>query len=110
MRIDEYQKKALSFENKDYSFDRRLENAVLGLAGEAGECADIVKKWLFQGHDLEEDKLIDELGDVAWYVSLAADALRCKLSKVLEGNLEKLNNRYPNGFEAEKSIKRSEQI
>ena len=42
-----------------------IVNGVLGLCGEAGECADLVKKHKFQGHDLDTDHLAKELGDVA---------------------------------------------
>lgn len=51
------------------------ENACLGLIGELGEIADLLKKHRYQGHDLDRDKLHEELGDLLWYVALAAHAM-----------------------------------
>ena len=85
-----------------------LINAALGLCGESGEFADLLKKYLYQGHDEDEERMIDELGDVLWYVSLAADALGVTMSEVMLGNIEKLKKRYPWGFEEERSVNRAE--
>ena len=80
----------------------------LGLCGESGEFADVVKKWIFHGHDLPPNKLADELGDVLWYVAAAADALGYPLSVIAERNIAKLRARYPDGFSSERSINRQE--
>lgn len=61
------------------------------------------QKHLAQGHALDRDGLIKELGDVAWYLAETATALDIGLDEVLERNIEKLKNRYPEGFSAEKS-------
>jgi NTP pyrophosphatase (non-canonical NTP hydrolase) len=79
----------------------------MGLNGEAGECIDILKKALFQGHDLDKERLAGELGDVAWYLAVSADAIGYDLETIFKKNIEKLNKRYPNGFDAEKSVHRS---
>ena len=81
-------------------------NGVLGLAGESGECADLVKKHLFQGHELDEKHLAKELGDVAWYLAISAHAIGYKLSDILEMNVQKLRERYPDGFDEERSRNR----
>jgi NTP pyrophosphatase (non-canonical NTP hydrolase) len=83
-----------------------LNNAALGLAGESGECCDIVKKWLHQGHPLDRDKLILELGDVLWYIVQAAAGLNISLEDIARANIEKLMKRYPQGFRAECSLNR----
>ena len=70
--------------------------------------SDIVKKHLHQGHELDKDKLIKELGDVAWYLAEACFALDIELETVLNLNIEKLKKRYPEGFEVNKSVNRSE--
>ena len=80
----------------------------MGLCGEAGEAIDIVKKHLAQGHELDKEKLIKELGDVAWYLAETAYALDIDLETVFKLNIEKLKRRYPEGFEKEKSINRDE--
>jgi 4-alpha-glucanotransferase len=85
-----------------------LINAVMGLCGESGEAIDIVKKHLHQGHELDKEKLIKELGDIAWYLAEAAYALDINLSDVLEGNINKLKARYPEGFSVSKSINRED--
>ena len=58
MKINEYQKLAMTTLNKDLNNKDVLINAVMGLCGEAGEAIDIVKKHLHQGHELDKDKLI----------------------------------------------------
>lgn len=80
----------------------------LGIAGEAGELADLTKKWLYHGHPYDKDKFISELGDILWYVSQNAVAHELLLSEVMEYNLNKLKKRYPKGFSSEKSINRDE--
>ena len=67
---------------------------------------DVVKKHLHQGHELDREKLIKELGDIAWYLAETAYALDVSLEKVFRDNIEKLKNRYPEGFDTEKSINR----
>ena len=83
-----------------------LINGVMGLNGEAGEVIDLVKKHLFQGHELPTDKLLDELGDVLWYLAISAAAIGRNLEEVMEHNVSKLLKRYPDGFDAERSKKR----
>lgn len=83
-----------------------LLNGVMGLNGEAGECIDIMKKYLFQGHELDEEKLMDELSDVMWYAAITASGLGVTLDEVMEHNVEKLKKRYPDGFDKERSIHR----
>ena len=51
----------------------------MGLCGESGEAIDIVKKWLMQGHELDKEHLIRELGDAEWYLAEAATALAVPL-------------------------------
>lgn len=82
-------------------------NGAMGLAGEAGEVVDHLKKHMFQGHDLNPDKLIEELGDALWYITCTAYGLGHTLEYVAKRNLEKLQKRYPKGhFDVEDSIAR----
>ena len=108
MDANEYQKLAMTTLNPALNQKDVLINSVMGLCGEAGEAIDIVKKWLAQGHELNKEALIKELGDVAWYLAEAATALDVPLNQVLEGNIEKLKKRYPQGFSVEKSVERQE--
>ena len=106
MTINEYQKLAMTTLNPKLSKKDVLINGVMGLCGESGECIDIVKKHLAQGHGLDREKLLKELGDVAWYLAETAYALDADLETVLQGNIDKLRARYPEGFDSDKSINR----
>ena len=106
LTANEYQKKAMTTLNPALSKQDVLLNGVMGLCGEAGECIDLVKKHLHQGHPLDSEKLAKELGDVAWYLAETAWALDLPLESILRGNLEKLKKRYPQGFDSEKSMNR----
>lgn len=83
-------------------------NAALGLAGEAGEVADEVKKFLYQGREWDAEKIIEELGDVLWYVALMAEYFGAPLDFVMEYNIDKLRKRYPDGFSFEASEERAD--
>ena len=106
LTANEYQKKAMTTLNPELSKQDVLLNGVMGLCGESGECIDLVKKHLHQGHPLDSEKLAKELGDVAWYLAETAWALDISLEDILRGNLDKLKKRYPQGFDAEKSVNR----
>ena len=80
----------------------------LALPGESGEIADHLKKWKFQGHDLDTAEIVDELGDVLYYVTMLSGWLGYGLDEIMEENVAKREKRYPNGFEKERSINRSE--
>lgn len=108
MTINEYQKLAMTTLNPDLDKKDILINGVMGLCGESGEVIDIVKKHLAQGHELDRDKIIKELGDVAWYIAEIATVLDVELEEVLALNIEKLKKRYPEGFSTEKSVNREE--
>lgn len=108
MEINEYQKLAMVTLNKKLDKKEMLTNSVMGLCGESGEACDLVKKHLFHGHELDREALIKELGDVAWYLAEAVAALDISLDEVFERNIEKLKQRYPEGFSEEKSINRTE--
>ena len=104
----EYQKLAMRTAS-DLDTCGLILNGVMGLNGEAGECIDIVKKHLFQGHDLDKEKLIDELSDVLWYAAITSEGLGVTLDDVMRHNVEKLQKRYPDGFSAERSIHREDE-
>ena len=102
MTWNEYQTAALrtATEKND------IVNCALGLAGESGEVCDLVKKWQAQGHDLDLDSIAEEIGDLLWYVALAADRAGMALEDVAGRNMVKLSERYPNGFDPKRSVER----
>jgi NTP pyrophosphatase (non-canonical NTP hydrolase) len=106
MEINEYQKLALTTLNKELNEKEMLTNGLMGLSGESGEAIDLLKKHLFHSHPLDKEKLILELGDIAWYLAEASFALGISLEEVLTKNIEKLKKRYPEGFSKENSINR----
>lgn len=108
MNINEYQKLAMRTLNPKIKKDEILINGVMGLCGESGEVIDLVKKHLFQGHDLDKEKIIKELGDVSWYLAEIATALEIDLEEVFIKNIEKLKKRFPEGFASSSSINRNE--
>ena len=108
MDVDKYQELAMRTLNPEIEKKELILNASMGLCGESGEVIDLVKKHLFQGHDLDEEVLIKELGDVAWYLAEAATALNVDISEILEKNIKKLENRFPDGFNSNRSINRGE--
>ena len=108
MTINEYQALAMTTLNPELSKKDVLINGVMGLCGESGEAIDIVKKHLHQGHELDREKLAKELGDIAWYLAETAWALDIPLEEILEGNINKLKKRFPEGFSTERSIMRTE--
>ena len=107
MTINEYQTAALRTAQTDklLAIDL-LINSALGLCGESGEVADLVKKHRFQGHDLDFDHIAKELGDVAWYLAVGAYAIGFDLESIFRMNKEKLEARYPDGFTADRSLHR----
>ena len=109
MTPNEYQKLAMTTLNPALTQKDVLINAVMGLCGESGEAIDIVKKHLHQGHPLDRQKLVKELGDIAWYLAEAATALDMELEEILAQNIEKLKLRYPEGFSEMRSIHRNTQ-
>ncbi len=97
MNFEEYQTEA----SATALYPRRMSNLeypTLGLAGEAGEVANIVKK-IQRDHggvinDEIRAKLKDELGDVLWYISACSDELGLTLAEVAEFNVQKLAKRH----------------
>ena len=107
LTANEYQKAALTTKKSNNMEDLLTEGA-LGICGEAGEVSEHIKKWKYQGHGLDKEGLLIELGDVCWYIAILAKALETDLETIMRLNINKRKNRYPNGFEAERSINRED--
>ena len=109
LTADEYQRLAMRTKPKYTTANDQLINAALGLAGESGEVADLLKKYLYQGHTMDDERMVKEIGDVLWYAALAADAMGMTLGEVMQRNIDKLRRRYPEGFDPERSKSREEE-
>ena len=107
MNFNEYQKAALRTA-KEMDNCKQLMNAALRICGEGGEVADMVKKSAFQGHSMNVTHVAKEFGDVLWYLAVGAKAIGIDLEEIARMNLAKLEARYPNGFEVERSLHRAE--
>ena len=92
----------------DLSKEERMKNAAMGMAGEVGEVVDALKKHFFQGHQLDVNEILDELGDVAYYVCLLCLELGIDFSQMCYNNMTKLARRYPDGFDKNRSIHKEE--
>lgn len=103
MQSDKYLRECLKTEAIDFeAIHERLRNtrilrllhASMGLCTEAGEFADQLKKYIFYRKDLDEINLIEELGDILWYMAISLDALRKSFSECMAANNRKLRQRY----------------
>ena len=105
MTMNDYQRMARRTEGNKRKSDK-MEEALLGLAGEVGELCDHYKKFKHQGHDLDYNHMAEEAGDVLWYLAEIADALGLTLEDIARRNIDKLRKRYPDGFDPERSRNR----
>lgn len=108
MKINEYQALAQRTSNKTLTPAEHLLNGVLGLCGESGEVADLVKKSSMQGHPADRQRIAEELGDVCWYIAETASAIGYTLGEIMQANIDKLARRYPQGFSVERSVNRED--
>ena len=110
--FDEYQAAAARTGGSDLlpgNRDKAMNCAALGLCGEAGEVADLVKKIQHHRHPLDGatlDKLRKELGDVLWYVAHMCSGMGWQLGDIAGENIGKLRARYPDGFSTADSLTR----
>ena len=110
MTLDEYQIEAMRTASgiTMTGNENLILNGAMGLNGEAGEVIDILKKYMFQGHKLDTEHIAKELGDCVWYLAVCAKGAGYTLDEIAKMNVSKLRNRYPDGFEVEKSLHRAE--
>ena len=107
MTGNEYQKLASRTISNSMSSDEKMKHGVFGLCSEAGEVAGLFQKQ-YQGHSIDPQHLAKELGDCLWMIAEICTARGWELEDVMQMNIDKLLARYPNGFEAEKSLYRKE--
>jgi NTP pyrophosphatase (non-canonical NTP hydrolase) len=96
--MDSYIQEVLRTYAGDDTWEDKLTLGALGLAGEAGEVVDIVKKWRYQGHGFDASRFREEMGDVLWYLALMCSAFGWTLDDVMVVNIRKMREHYPNGF------------
>ena len=107
--LENYQEFVESTKAGNLSFKEQMMLAGLGLTGEAGEVADLIKKKFFHKHEIDRNEFVKEIGDVLWYLAFLANSMGIELDECIDVNINKLNERYPNGFSSEASIARVDQ-
>lgn len=107
MELNEYMELAARTDNTTIGIGGLL-TATMGMVGESAETLDHIKKVLEQGHEVNQDKLIEESGDVLWYIAKLARNCGVTLEDVARRNIDKLRKRYPDGFSVERSVHRCE--
>lgn len=113
MTEEEYAEYVEYLRNEDDDFTRidcKLLHAVIGIAGEAGELIDIIKKVAVYNQPLNIEHLKEEAGDLLHYFQMLCNSQRWSLKDVMQANVDKLKIRYPNGYTHEDAkIKRDKE-
>lgn len=87
-----------------------LVHAHFGMSSETGEVADAIKKYLIYGKEFDTLNVIEECGDLLWYISLCLSAVNCSLESCMTQNLLKLRIRYPEKFTEKDAVERKDKI
>lgn len=104
--LNAYQEAALRTAPAGVSQEHDRKHALLGLISEIGEFADTIKKEHAYGKPIDRVNLVEELGDLMWYVALMCRALGTDLETVAQVNISKLRARYPHKFTTEQALNR----
>lgn len=107
MTLNEYQKLAARTINKDLINYEQEDHALHGMVAEIGELHGLYQK-LYQGHAGDKDHLKKELGDLLWFIAEYCTAKDWNLDDIAQMNIDKLRERYPDGFDSERSLHRKE--
>ncbi len=113
MKPEDYIKNALRTEPQEYPFKGthevtpRIEHGAIGIVTEAGEIMDAVKTNKYYGRELDKVNLIEEMGDVMWYLAILCDELGVSFEDVWEKNINKLKKRFPEKYTSDKANNRN---
>ena len=103
--VNEYQQLAARTINSELKLDELRKHALHGMVSEIGELHGIYQK-VFQNHPLDREHLKKELGDLLWFIAEYCTAMGWDMGEIAKMNIEKLIARYPEGFDAERSLHR----
>lgn len=81
----------------------------IGIAGEAGEVVDIIKKHSFNNKDVEPAEVLKECGDVLFYLAGLLDTYGWTIDDALSQNISKLRTRYPEGYSDQAAAEKRDQ-
>lgn len=111
MKLEEYIKESARTDHPTFHLDKvrnQTVHGIMGLATEAGECLDALKKSMFYGTDFDLVNLKEEVGDVMWYVAQICRSEGWDLEEVMQENIDKLKLRYPHNWNQQDAIKRAD--
>ena len=103
----EYQKLASRTINNDLTKKEQEMHALHGLVGEIGELHSLYQK-VYQGHEFDKHHAMSELSDMLWFIAEYCTAMGWNLDEILQMNIEKLKNRYPEGFDVNRANNRKQ--
>lgn len=104
--LDMFQEEALRSMRNDLPYELICSNMCMGLSGETGETVDIFKKHIYQGKDLDINDVIEEIGDILWYIANLCNINHITIKECMNANVSKLRKRYPNGFTIKDALER----
>lgn len=107
MTLNEYQRLAARTIRPKMGWESLRNHALFGMASEVGELHGLYQKG-YQGHAIDPDHAMKEVGDLLWFVAEYCTAMSWDLDEVGQTNISKLIARYPDGFDPEKSLHRRE--
>lgn len=111
-KVDEfkYEQEALRTLSDGFHIEKVTPNIIhgaIGVATEAGEILDAVKKTLFYGKDFDIVNLQEEIGDCFWYLAILAHEANMDFDTIMQQNIAKLKSRYPEKFTSEAALVRN---
>lgn len=113
MNVKKYVESVLKTKSPHYNPENihpDLVHSVLGLVTEAGELADIIKRAYFYGkgpESVDRDHIVEELGDLMWYLALASAHLDVPIEDIMAKNIAKLKARYNNKWTQDAALNRN---
>ena len=105
-----FQREARRSLRDDLPYEATCSNMCMGLAGEIGEVIDIMKKHIYQGKELDITDVIEEVGDVLWYIANFCNVNNITMDECMESNIKKLRKRFPNGFTIKDANQRKDKM
>ena len=105
-----FQREARRSLRDDLPYEAICSNMCMGLAGEIGEVIDIMKKHIYQGKELDITDVIEEVGDVLWYIANFCNVNNITMDECMESNIKKLRKRFPNGFTTKDANERKDKM
>ena len=105
-----FQREARRSLRDDLPYEAMCSNMCMGLAGEIGEVIDIMKKHIYQGKELDITDVIEEVGDVLWYIANFCNVNNITMDECMESNIKKLRKRFPDGFTIKDANERKDKM